>query len=63
MKWLNRVMCALMKLTLGTDMLGNGSSSDVVLVTARVKQLEMQSGKVLEKEPCQLKRKGHSSNC
>lgn len=52
-----------MKLTLGTDMLGNGSSSDVVLVTARVKQLEMQSGKVLEKEPCQLKRKGHSSNC
>lgn len=44
-------------------MLGNGSSSDVVLVTARVKQLEMQSGKVLEKEPFQLKRKGHSLNC
>ena len=63
MKWLKRVICALMRFTLGTDMLGNGSSSDVVLVTARVKQLEMQSGKVLEKESFRLKRKGHSLIC
>lgn len=49
-----------MRLTLGTNILGNGSSSNVGLVTARVNELEMQSGKVLEKEPVQLKSKGHS---
>lgn len=41
MRWLNRVICALMRLTLGTNVLGNGCSSDVVLVIARVKHLEM----------------------
>lgn len=40
-----------MRLALGTYMiLRNGSSSDVVFVTARVKQLGMQLGKVLEDE-------------
>lgn len=39
-----------MRFALGTHILRNGSSSDVVLVIARVKQLGMQSGKVLEDE-------------